>query len=334
MTQLPEQGAVGGEPIAPELTPEERLNAAFGDQPEAQVEEDQPLADDTPDDQLTADDLDDEPDDKAAADDLPPIEAPVSWDAEAKAIFAGLPREAQEIVQKREADRERFVQQKSQEAARAKQEIETSAYQQLAQYERNVSEQIQQLAAQIAPQRPNPALLQHDPQAFYQLQAEYEASVAQQRELQQHAQTYAEQAHQREALASQQEQMREHQMIVEHFPEYADPTQHAKINADLTAVAKEMGYPTELISHARAHDILAMRTAAQWKAKAEKLDRLEAKKMEKVRAAKGLPKVSTPGTQRAPGVANQQRYAADREALKHGDKDATQRVLDSFFTKP
>ena len=333
MTTQPEP-AVGNEAIAPELTPEERLNAAFGDQPEAQVEEDQPLADDTPDDQLTAEDLDDEPDDKAATDDLPPIEAPVSWDAEAKAVFAGLPREAQEIVTKREAERERFVQSKSQEAARAKQEIEVSAYQQLAQYERTVSEQIQALAQQIAPQRPNPALLQHDPQAFYQLQAEYEAGIAQQRELQQQAHQYAEQAHQREALASQQEQMREHQLIVEHFPEYVDPTSGPKLQQELSAVARELGYPPELISQARAPDILAMRTAAQWKAKADKLDRLEAKKMEKVRAAKGLPKVSTPGAQRAPGVANQQRYAADREALKHGDKDATQRVLDSFFTKP
>src|SRR5207342_2517253 len=139
MTTQPEP-AVGNEAIAPELTPEERLNAAFdGAIEEPQAEE---PTDEIPDEQLTAEDLDDEPDDKAATDDLPPIEAPVSWDAEAKAIFAGLPREAQEIVQKREADRERFVQTKSQEAARAKQEIEVSAYQQLAQYERTVSEQI------------------------------------------------------------------------------------------------------------------------------------------------------------------------------------------------
>jgi hypothetical protein len=77
-----------------------------------------------------------------------------------------------------------------------------------------------------------------------------------------------------------------------------------------------------------------MRKAAEWKVKADQLDRLNSKKMEKVRAAKTLPKTSTPGTAKAPGAVRQAQYATDREAMRRGDKDATTRVLDSFFTQP
>lgn len=326
MTQLPEEGAVGGEPIAPELTPEERLDAAFGEQQEGEIPQEEGA-------EPTAE-ADDDIELEAETDDLPPIDAPISWTAEEKERFAGLPRETQEFIAKRETEREKFVQTKAQEASRARQEIEQAAYQQLAQYDRHVSEQLQQYAEALAPQRPNPALLQHDPHAFYQLQAEYEGKVAQQRDLQQQAQEYAQQAQQREALVTQQEMQREAQLIAETFPEYLDPTNGPKLQQELSAVARELGYPPELIQQARAPDILAMRTAAQWKAKADKLDRLEAKKMEKVRAAKALPKVSTPGTQKAPGAAQQSQYAADRELARRGDRDAAARVIDSFFDNP
>jgi hypothetical protein len=250
------------------------------------------------------------------ADDLPPIEAPVSWDAEAKAVFATLPRDAQEIVQKREADRERFVQQKSQEAARAKTEVEQSAYQQLAQYDRQVSEQIQQLAAQIGPQRPNPALLQHDPMAFYSQQAAYETAQAQQRELQQQADIYARQASEREALAEQAYHAEQHRLIVENLPEYTDPTTGPKLQQELSAVARELGYPPELIGQARATDIIAMKRVADLKAKADKYDALMAKKMEKVRQAKGLPKVATPGVSQGSDQLRAQRATAAWDTVK------------------
>lgn len=241
--------------------------------------------------ELTEDDIEDE----AEADDLPPIEAPVSWDAEAKEKFAELPRDVQEYVAKREGERERFVQQKSQEATRAQREAEQTALAQLAQIEQGYSQHFQQLAGQLQPQRPNPALLQHDPAQFYAQQAAYEDSIAQQQQLQQRASEYAQQAQMRQAQIEQAEHAEQARIITEHFPEYADPTTGPKLQAELSSVAKELGYPPELISQARAADILAMRTAAEWKAKAARYDALNAKKMEKVRAAKGLPRVAKPG---------------------------------------
>lgn len=287
------EAAVGGEatPVAesPEDFGEALAKDVFG------IEEEEQPAEGAEEQSEAAEEDEDEAVAEEEVDDLPPIEAPVSWDAEAKETFKNLPREAQEIVAKREAEREKFVQSKSQEAARARQEAEQTAIQQLAQVEAGYAQHFQQLAEQLQPQRPNPALLQHDPQAFYAQQADYEAKVAQQQQLQQQAQTYAQQAQLRAQQIAQSEHAEQHRIIVDKFPEYADPTTGPELQRKLTSVAKELGYPDELIGQARATDILAIRQAAEWKAGYDKYQALQRTKMEKVRAAKGLPRVATPG---------------------------------------
>jgi hypothetical protein len=80
---------------------------------------------------------------------------------------------------------------------------------------------------------------------------------------QQQAQTYAQQAQARAMQMEQANHAEQHRAIVENFPEYADPTTGPELQRKLTAVAKELGYPDELISQARASDILAMRTASE-----------------------------------------------------------------------
>lgn len=329
MTQ--EATPVGGEPIAPEPTLEDRLSAALNDEehqeePEEGEEGVEPEA---------AEEADDESEIEVEDDELPPIEAPVSWDAEAKAVFAGLPREAQEIVHKREAERERFVQQKSQEAARARTEVEQVAIQQLAEIDRTYAAQYSQ-TAQILEQLtadPDYSLLATNPTEFARQAEVAKYYRAQLQQVQRLAEQHTVQANERDQYAAQAEAQREHQVIVEHFPEYLDPTTGPKLRQELSTVARELGYPNELIEQARAPDILAMKTAAEWKAKADKYDGLMAKKMEKVRAAKALPKVATPGTKQAPGAAQQNRYAADREAMKRGDPDATLRVLSAHINR-
>jgi hypothetical protein len=90
MTTQPEQ-AVGSETPAPSEDPFEAIaEDTFGaDEEEEPAEAPEAEAED---------DIEDEEE----ADDLPPIDAPVSWDADAKAKFAKLPRDVQEYVQKRE----------------------------------------------------------------------------------------------------------------------------------------------------------------------------------------------------------------------------------------
>ena len=284
----PETPEVGGEPIAPAAEPQDAFMEAW--------ENSEPLeADGTvPEEQeptLSEDDIPTEEE----ADDLPPIEPPVSWDAEAKAKFAELPRELQETVTKRETERERFVQQKSQEATRAKQDALQTATAELAQIEQQYAQSFQQMAAQLQPQRPDPAMLSYDQQGYYNQLAAYENAQAQQQQLQQQAYTLAQQAQQRQAQIEQAEMAEQHRIIVEAFPEYADPTTGPELQRKLSAVAKRIGYPDELISQARAQDIIAMRAVAEAVEKADRYDALMKNKMAKVRDAKRLPKVATPG---------------------------------------
>ena len=246
-----------------------------GDEPEAETE--------------------DELEDEAAPDDEPPIDAPVSWTAEEKEKFKDLPRDVQEVLTRRESERERFVQSKAQEAARARHESEQAAVQQLAQIERNYAQQYQAIAAQFDVPEPDPYLMMTDQAAYVTQLTAHKNAQAQRQQAQQQAAYYAEQAQARDAQAAQAHAAQEYQIVAEHFPEYVDPTTAAKHQTELASIARELGYPNELISEARATDILAMRKAATWKAKADQLDKLNAGKMDKVRAAKGKPPVVTPG---------------------------------------
>lgn len=294
MTQ--EATPVGGE-AAPVTDPKDVFTQLateeFGvtDEPEEEPVEGEPQEGET-------DEADDDPEIEEEADDLPPIEAPVSWDAEAKAKFAELPRDVQEYVSKREGERERFVQQKSQEATRARETAAQQAQAELAQIQAHFAQQYQQVADSIQVSEPDPMLQVTDPIAYAQQMRAFQQANAQRSAAQQAAQQHAQQAQWQAIQAQQAEHAEQHRVIVENFPEYADPTTGPELQRKLTAVAKRVGYSDELIAQARAQDILAMRTVADAFDKADKYDALQKTKMEKVRAAKGKPPVSA-----RPGVA-------------------------------
>lgn len=66
----------------------------------------------------------DEADDaEPVAEELPAIDAPHSWDAEAKAKFAELPREVQQIVAARETERDKAISKAQQESAEERKKI-------------------------------------------------------------------------------------------------------------------------------------------------------------------------------------------------------------------
>jgi hypothetical protein len=119
--------AAGGDGNPAEASPaqafEDIANETFGgdEEEEAQADVEEPEQPEAEAEEPTEDDLEAE----AEAEELPPIDAPVSWDAEAKERFAKLPREDQEYLSKREGEREKFVQTKALEATRAR---ETAPY--------------------------------------------------------------------------------------------------------------------------------------------------------------------------------------------------------------
>jgi hypothetical protein len=227
--------------------------------------------------------------------DLPAIDPPVSWGTDAKELFAQLPAELQQQVADREVQREKFIQAKAQEASEAKRSAMVEAESALAQKQRQYADEIEYFAGQLAPHRPNPALVASNPALFYQLQAEYEQALVQQQELQQRAMTAREEARQREQFAAHEQLQADMAVLAQQIPDWNDTEKRTALLTDVAKIGAELGYSAELMSEATAKDVLALKMAMDWKVKAAKYDALQRGKMDKVRAAKTLPKVVRPG---------------------------------------
>lgn len=332
MTQPNE--AVGGASdtvVAAEPTLEDRLSAAMTDEDQEQPEEDQPDASPADDEEPIAADEDAEVEAEDVPEgDEPPITPPVSWTAEEKEVFKGLPRDVQEVVSRREADREKFVQSKAQEARQASVEAEKRALDALSNRLQAHSAAVSRLMVQV-PQRPSHQLQADDPYSYAEQMDAYERATAHNQWIEQSYSSAVQEAQRAQQVIQQQSLQETEAALREKFPEYLDPTEGPKLRQELGSIALELGYSVDQLANVDANDILAMRQVATYKAKAEKYDALVAKKMEGVRAAKNLPRVSRPGTAQGGKAAANQRYTADRKAMREGDRDAAARVFQRFL---
>lgn len=249
---------------------------------EEALEADEPESDDTQDEG-------DEQDD-------PAIDPPISWGTDAKELFGQLPADLQKQVVEREAQREKFVQQKSAEAAQARQTASAEAAAQFADQQRQYASELEQYASYFAPQAPNPAMASTDPVAFIQLNAQYQAELAQQQQLQQRSYQARQEADYRSQQAEAAQFQADIAILEQAIPEWSDVAKRTEMLTDVTRIGAELGYTNEIMAQASAADVLALRKAAEWKAKASKYDALQKTRMETVRSAKTLPKVSRPGT--------------------------------------
>lgn len=258
--------------------------------------------------QDTGDAEGDEPDASDEQDgepEAPAIDPPVSWDAEAKAVFAALPPEAQRIVADRESQRDKLVNAKAMEAAQHRKATE-AVTEQYTQLHRQYAEQLDSYAQALQPQRPDHGLIATNPAAYAQALAEYEQATAQRDYLAQqsaNARRHADTVSQQQAA---QQAQQDEALLTEMIPEYGDPAKRTEFLTNVIGVARELGWPDDLIAQARPHDILAVKQAASWKVDAEKWRNLQKAKMEPVRAAKALPKVSKPGAAQPKGSARAQ----------------------------
>lgn len=262
----------------------------------------------------------------------PAIAPPVSWDNDAKDLFAQLPPDLQAKVNEREAQRERALQSATTAAAEAKREAFVEANASFADQQRFYAAHLEQIAARFAPQRPDPALLAQDPQAFYELQALYEHEIGQHQALtQQSAQAQAE-AQQRDAIARHHELIQDHATLGTHLGEdWTDAARRRDLLTGLEQVGAELGYSTALMREASATDILALKAVADWKAKAQKYDALQAGKPGAIRAARNAPRMARPGV--TPTRAEQSargKDAAWARAKAERSGDAYAAVLDSM----
>lgn len=255
---------------------------------------------------------DDEQDDEPEA---PAIDPPVSWDAEAKKVFSTLPPEAQQVIAARESEREKFVQTKATEAAQHRKAAETVT-EQYTSLHRQFAEQLDTYAKAFEPQRPDYGLLATDPQAYAQQAAYYEQAIAQRNQLAQQAEQARSQAEQIEQHQARTQIQAEIATIVEAIPEWTDDTKRGELLKTFEQVGRDLGYPDELLAQARAVDIIGLKRAAEWKAKAEKYDALQGSRMAAVRAAKGKPKVSIPGVAQPKGSARAQGLQDSMQSLR------------------
>ncbi len=238
--------------------------------------------------------------------DEPAIAMPHSWKAEEAERWASLPRETQSYLAERETERERFVQSKAREAQQAKETVTRQAETELAQFSEQQAAAYQQLAAQFFPKPPDDRLLYtsnpDDHLTYQQQEAQYRRGLAQQQQLQQAAQEHADRAQRirddQAALANQQDTER----LREAMPEWFDEAKAPDLQRELTATAKALGYPDELLPEANASDLLALRQASEWKADAQKWRDYQKAKMVPVREAKKKPPIpNKPGAGGASG---------------------------------
>ena len=328
MTQeaTPVGGATDEPVIAAEPTLEDRLSAAAADpenQKKPEDEDDVPLNAESP--ELTEEDVaeEDEADDS-------PITPPVSWTGENKEKFATLPRDVQEYIAQRETEREKFVQSKAQEAKLAESKAHAEAVESFKTVASTFAQQLVSLRVQL-PERPSHQLQAEDPYEYAEKMDNYERAAQHNQWIEQQLRGVTHRTQQLAAADHQRKQAVSVEVLSTDFPEYLDDAKGPEIRQRLGSTASALGYSEEQIAAADHNDIKAMKTATEWREKAEKYDRLMSKKMEKVREAKGLPRVSRPGTAQGPGAAANQRYTADREAMRKGDRDAAARVFSRFL---
>jgi hypothetical protein len=314
----PEQAAGGADDpvIAAEPTIEDRF---------ASLTDDLPEEGDDPEELAGTEEAGD--DDEA---EIPPIEAPASWTAEEQGEFNQLPRGLQQTLTRREAEREKMAQAKAREAGQARSQAEGEARAVIQQLQDSHAAQIQALLPAI-PERPSYQLQAEDSRAFGEKMDAHESAVAQHQWAQQQLQALQQDRAAADQLARVQDVQREAATLRETLPEWFDEAEGPKLRQRAGFIAAELGYSAEQLNDATANEITALVRAGEWKAKADKLDALIAKKMETVRAAKDMPRVSKPGVPRAKGAIANQRYTADRQAMKSGDREATTRVFKAFI---
>jgi hypothetical protein len=236
----------------------------------------------------------------------------------------------QEYIAQRETEREKFVQSKSQEAKQAEARVQAQFSEAFKNTASMYAQHLAALRVQL-PARPSHQLQAEDPYNYAEQMDAYDRAAAHNQWIEQQLGSVTHQMQQARQADHQRQQAVTLNVLQTEYPEYFDNEKGPEIRQKLGSTAQSLGYSAEQIAQADHHDIKAMRLATEWREKADKYDKLMTRKMEKVREAKNMPKVSRPGTAQGPGAVANQRYTADRDAMRKGDRDASARVFSKFL---
>ena len=211
------------------------------------------------------------------------IEAPVSLNADEKAVFAQLPPEAQRAWAASEARRNSQVQTATTKAANAQRAAESHAAEAHSKAKAVFANQLAEFAGHFAPQMPDPELARANPGEYIAQKAHYDVMKAQHDALVQHVTAIGEEAAQE--IDQTFIQQRDRELLA--IPEVAnEETREAYFERAFEA-AEALGYDRDtLLRDGNATDFKALVCAQGWKDKAAKYDAIMAKQMQRVRNGK------------------------------------------------
>lgn len=267
-------------------------------------------------------DLDADEEEQEDGDDEQPhaaaIDAPASLNAEEKAEFAKLPKEAQEFAAKLEARRAVQVQTATTKAAERERAAEAATSRANAQAQAQLAEQFKAVAKAYAPVAPDPALAYQDPASYIAQKARYDAELAQHQEIVQQAESIGSEANQ--SMTQAEYQQREREMMA--IPEVANEATRKEWFDKVFSAADVLGLDRSQMDHATAAELKALRQVADWKADSEELAAARGRQMQRVRDGKKARTTKPNAAQ--PSSAEGRGYRESRERLqKSGDvKDA------------
>lgn len=223
---------------------------------------------------------------EGVSDDEPEIAAPASLNAESKAVFATLPKEAQKWWSETETTRARQVTEATTRAAQRERDAITLHQRVEAETKGLYARQLMTFLAAQQPQEPDPAQYQ-DMNEYSRARAIYQHQAQQFGQMVQQVQALGGEAQQGLQGLTEQQRQQEAMRLKDSFPEWFDPDKGPQHIERLTAVGTELGYSPELMAQANADDILALRKGAEWKEKADKYDKLMSTRMAQVRKGQG-----------------------------------------------
>lgn len=275
---------------AAELNDMDQAAAAFGDYYAKQEEPDPAVSDveeegssNPSEDELELDD--NEEGESNEQGNAPAIEAPASLNAEEKARFSQLPREAQQLLTEVETRRNGQVQQATTKAAEAQRTAEARAASADAEHKARYAQQLDAIVAELAPVEPDPRLAQVDPAAYIAQKAQFDAAKAQHDGFVQQVRALGE-----EASAQMDEafvKARDEELM--QVPEIQNPETREIFFKRSIETAQSLGLDMSQINHATAGELKALRQISDWKERAEKYDAAMARQMQRVREGKRAP---------------------------------------------
>jgi hypothetical protein len=260
----------------------------------------------------------DEADEEGEEQDEPAIDAPVSLNAEEKAVFSQLPAEAQAAWAASETRRNTQVQEATTRAKEAQRSAEQKAAQVEREAETRFGEQLRTFTSQFEPQMPDPAQYA-DIQQYQRDKAVYDHAKAQHDQLMQQVGSIGVETPEQKAQRIQQ---RDAELM--QIPEIANEETRSEYIQSALSMAGELGYDANaLMDTMDATDMRALAQFAKYKADSEELAKIKSSASKRKRDKSGRFTTLKPGA--APNSQNRAaggKKAWDRVKASKKDKQA------------